>query len=88
MDFRLTDKQMVHRKEFFDVCKELDTKKPSTWVGMEPFYETDECWEFQRHCGKEFAKRGWLALDWPAEYGGKGEGMLTTWPIFPGFLYR
>ena len=28
MDFRLTEEQEKRRKEFFDVCKELEKKKP------------------------------------------------------------
>jgi alkylation response protein AidB-like acyl-CoA dehydrogenase len=38
-------------------------------------YHDDECWQFYRHCSKEFAKRNWLALSWPAEYGGMGDMM-------------
>ncbi len=38
-------------------------------------FEVDECWEFHLYCAKEFAKRGWLALAWPPEYGGSGTMM-------------
>ncbi len=70
MDFELTDEQKARRKEFFDVCRELERKKPPSLVGIEAVFADDDCWEFHLHCAKEFAKRGWLALAWPAEYGG------------------
>jgi alkylation response protein AidB-like acyl-CoA dehydrogenase len=75
MDFRLTDKQIEHRKECYKVCAELEKKKPKSWVGFESQFDTEEGWDFHRYCAKEFAKRGWLALGWPKEYGGTGEMM-------------
>jgi len=75
MDFKLTDKQIEHRKDCYKVCAELDKKKPKSWVGFESQFDTEEGWEFHRYCAKEFAKRGWLALGWPKEYGGTGEMM-------------
>lgn len=75
MDFRLTDAQIAHRKEVFKVCEELDKKKPATWIGFESQFDNQEGWDFHRYCAKEFAKRGWLALGWPKEYGGIGDMM-------------
>ncbi|MBM3167113.1 MAG: hypothetical protein FJZ94_06675, partial [Chloroflexi bacterium] len=75
MNFKLTDEQVKRRGEFFAVCRELEKVKPPNWVGIEAMYRGDECWEFHRHCAKEFGKRGWLALAWPAEYGGMGDMM-------------
>jgi len=75
MDFRFTDEQMARRKEFFEVCLELEKLKPAEFIGFESTYEYDSCWEYDRHCAKEFANRGWLALDWPSEYGGSGTMM-------------
>jgi len=75
MDFKLTDEQIALRKEFFDVCKELEKRKPEGLAGLEGTYDSDVGWEYHIYCAKEFAKRGWLSLGWPAEYGGKGTMM-------------
>lgn len=75
MDFRFTDEQLKRREEFFSVCKELEKKKPASFAGQECSYRDDESWEYHLYCTKEFAKRGWLSLGWPAEHGGKGDMM-------------
>jgi 3-oxocholest-4-en-26-oyl-CoA dehydrogenase alpha subunit len=75
MDFRLTDEQVARRKEFYTVCEELAKKKPKSWIGFESQFDNEEGWAFHRLCAKEFAKRGWLALGWPKEYGGSGTMM-------------
>ncbi|MGD0354703.1 MAG: acyl-CoA dehydrogenase family protein [Dehalococcoidia bacterium] len=75
MDFRLTDEQVARRKEIYKVCEELDKKKPKSWLGFESPFDNEEGWAFHRYCAKEFAKRGWLALSWPKEYGGTGTMM-------------
>jgi len=75
MDFKLTGEQTKNRDEFFAVCQGLEKIKPSNWVGIEAMYRDDECWDFHRHCAREFAKRNWLALSWPTEYGGIGDMM-------------
>lgn len=72
MDFKLTDEQKALRKEFFEVCQELENQKPAGFSGLESTYASDEGWDYHRYCAKEFAKRGWLSLGWPAEYGGQG----------------
>jgi len=75
MDFRLTDKQIEHRKECYKVCEELEKRKPKSWVGFESPFDSEEGWAYHLLCAKEFAKRGWLALSWPKEYGGTGDMM-------------
>ncbi len=75
MDFKLTDEQIERRKGFFEACKKLEKQKPTNFVGHESIYTSDEGWEYHLHCAKEFAKRGWLSLGWPPEYGGKGDMM-------------
>ncbi len=75
MDFRLTEEQLERRKEFYKVCEELDKKKPKSYLGFESQFHNEEGWNFHRMCAKEFAKRGWLALGWPKEYGGNGTMM-------------
>jgi len=76
MDFRLIDEQLKQREEFFNVCKELEKEKPPELLTLlESSYSYESCWQFHLHCAKEFAKRGWLSLAWPAEYGGQGTMM-------------
>ncbi len=75
MDFKFTEEQLARRREFFDVCKELEKQKPAGFARLESTYMTDEGWEYHLHCAKEFSKRGWLALAWPPEYGGQGDMM-------------
>jgi alkylation response protein AidB-like acyl-CoA dehydrogenase len=75
MDFRMTPAQETKRKEFYKVCAELYKKKPASYSGIESKYDSDEGWDFHMHCAREFGKRGWLTLGWPAEYGGKGDMM-------------
>jgi len=75
MDFRLNEKQVERKKEFYAVCKELEKKKPASYVGPEDIYNSDECWEFHKYCAKEYARRGWLTFGWSQEYGGTGDMM-------------
>jgi len=75
VDFRLTEEQEATRKEMFDVCQELNKKRPRGFAGLNFAYDTGEGWKFHRYCAEEFVKRGWLALNWPEEYGGKGTMM-------------
>jgi len=75
MDFKLTDEQTAHRKEFFKVCGDLEKQKPGSFISIESIFEDGVCWDFHRHCAREYAKRGWLSLAWPAEYSGKGAMM-------------
>jgi len=75
MDFGFTDEQIARRKEFTDVCKDLAVKRPAEYVGFESAYDNEPAWEYDKLCAKEFGKRGWLTLDWPAEYGGSGTMM-------------
>lgn len=75
MDFKLTPEQEARKKEFYKVCAELDKQKPPTYIALESKNDVDECWDFHRYCAREFGKRGWLSLGWPAEYGGTGDMM-------------
>ncbi|MGA9049302.1 MAG: acyl-CoA dehydrogenase family protein [Dehalococcoidia bacterium] len=75
MDFKLSAERLNRKKEFYSVCKELNAQKPASYVGVEDIYNDDDCWAFHKYCAKEFARRGWLSLGWPAEYGGTGDIM-------------
>ncbi|MBM3155294.1 MAG: hypothetical protein FJ008_08195 [Chloroflexi bacterium] len=75
MDFRLTEEQLARRKEFAQVCKELEKDKPPGFVGIESIFHNDTNWGYYNQCRREFAKKGWTTLNWPAEYGGNGNMM-------------
>ena len=77
MDFKFTEEQSKRRQEFFDVCKELEKEKPEGIHTMMDAFETDteEGIAYEKRCRGEFAKREWLRLGWPAEYGGIGTMM-------------
>ncbi len=73
MDFGFTPDQEKIRQEMFQVCKELEKKRPPSWTGtIDDMFNLDEGWEYHRYCNREFAKRRWLSIDWPTEYEGMG----------------
>jgi len=72
MDYKLTDDQIAQRSEYFKVCQDLEKRKPEDFTGFDSAFSSDEGWGYHRYCAKEFAKRGWLSLGWPPEYGGSG----------------
>jgi len=77
MDFKLTEEQGKRRREFFDICEQLEKRKPEgIYTGMDAFEtDTKEGLAYEEYCRKEFARRGWLRLGWPAEWGGIGTMM-------------
>ncbi len=81
MDFKLTEEQTQLRKQFFDVCEELAKKRPEGFTGLEGCFDTDEGWQYHQWCAKEFAKRNWLTLGWPKEYGGPGDDNGQGLPV-------
>jgi len=77
MDFELTREQKAIRDEMFAVCAELGQSAPVELTGApEDKWLTDEGWEYNKHCWKEIAKRGWISIDWPVEYGGQGRSRI------------
>jgi len=76
MDFRLTEEQKKRREEFFQVCRDLEARKPVEHLGFESNFDGhDKNWEYYMLCRKEFARQKWTTLNWPAEYGGHGTMM-------------
>ncbi|MBM3133468.1 MAG: acyl-CoA dehydrogenase [Chloroflexi bacterium] len=77
MDFSLTEEQKALREEMFRVCAELGKNGPAELTGApEDKWLTDEGWEHNHRAWKEIAKRGWLSIDWPVEYGGQGRSRI------------
>jgi alkylation response protein AidB-like acyl-CoA dehydrogenase len=75
VDFSLPEEQKKRREEFFQVCKELEKNKPAEFMGVESIFHCESTWDYYMHCRREFAKRKWTTLNWPAEYGGHGDMM-------------
>lgn len=71
MDFRFTPEQEALRREFEDFFTEEEKKAPDGWVdAFEDRYATDEGWAYHRSVADKLAKKNWLSLPWPREYGG------------------
>ena len=71
MDFRFSPEEEAFRQE---LRRFLDRELPAAWDGRDPFGEGDgeEGWRFQRQFVSKLARRRWLAMAWPTEYGGLG----------------
>ena len=78
MDFKLSEEEQSVRTEMFEVCLELEKKQPSGWTHTreQEYASSGAYYEYDRLCAKEFAKRGWLSIDWPVEYGGQGRSKI------------
>lgn len=77
MDFRFTPEQEALRKEFEEFFQEVMRDAPEGWgAGLEGFVASDEGWNFHRHVHRKLAKRGWLTLAWPKEYGGQALSVI------------
>jgi len=72
MDFQFSEEQERFRQEVQDF---LDKEIPPDWMVVEfnpeQELETDEDWVFGLSVRRKMAKKGWLSLWWPREYGGQ-----------------
>lgn len=73
MDFRFTPEQEELRLEIKEFAKK---ELPPDWYGSPDEEYADENWEFTRQMAKKLARKGWLVLSWPKEYGGRGKSVL------------
>ena len=77
MDFRYTPEQEALRKEFDDFFREeMKSAPPEFDASMEALFEFDHCWEFHKQLGRKLAARGWIAMAWPKEYGGRDAPLI------------
>jgi alkylation response protein AidB-like acyl-CoA dehydrogenase len=77
LDFRYTPEQEALRKEFDDFFgEEMKSAPPELESSMEALFEIDHCWEFHKQLGKKLAARGWIAMAWPKEYGGRDAPLI------------
>lgn len=77
MDFRYTPEQEALRKEFDDFFRvEMKSCPPEMDASLEALFEIDECWAFHKRLGKKLAAKGWIAMAWPKEYGGRDAPLI------------
>ncbi|MGB3128527.1 MAG: acyl-CoA dehydrogenase family protein [Dehalococcoidia bacterium] len=77
MDFRYTPEQEALRKEFDDFFREeMKSAPPEFDASMEALFEFDHCWEFHKQLGRKLAAKGWIAMAWPKEYGGRDAPLI------------
>jgi len=86
MDFRFTEEQERFRQEVRDF---LHRELPSDW----PFNgrlaeESDEWWDFTLSWLRKLGGKGWIALTWPEEYGGKGRPLMDEVILSEEMAYR
>ncbi|MDY6969188.1 MAG: acyl-CoA dehydrogenase family protein [Spirochaetota bacterium] len=70
MDFKLTDKQLQLREEVRSFLKETKAS------GKYEFLNNGFLHVGARDFSKEVAKKGWIGMTWPKEFGGQGLGYL------------
>ncbi|MDY6833711.1 MAG: acyl-CoA dehydrogenase family protein [Chloroflexota bacterium] len=72
MDFRLSLEQEAARREYEAFFEEVMKDSPESWFGtMEDMYSSEEGNAFYRRTARKLGERGWLAMSWPREYGGR-----------------
>ena len=76
MDFSFTPEQEKFRREIRDFIKQ--ELPPGFEAGVGGHVETDEDWQVARSMTRKLAKKGWLNIGWPKEYGGQDEHMLSV----------
>ncbi|MBU1945152.1 MAG: acyl-CoA dehydrogenase family protein, partial [Actinobacteria bacterium] len=78
MDFELDERQKELRREFEEFCLDEDNRRILAELADEGDYYNAHSWELF----KKMAERGWISLNWPVEYGGRGytpEEMMRKW---------
>lgn len=79
MNYDLTKQQTALKKDLKDFFqKEMKKAPPQYWKSgpFEAVYISDEGWEFYKYMKGKYAEKGWSALSWPEEYGGKGASLM------------
>lgn len=86
MDFVFTEKEEAFRKE---LRQYLDQELPPGW-SWEDFggYGSDQAWRFHRAFLDKLARKGWLTLSWPEEYGGQGRPVMEQLVFLEEMGYR
>ena len=74
MDFRFTPDEEAFREELVTFLKE---ELPQDWVGIDTSEDGEEDWDFTLAMRQKLARKGWLAIHWPREYGGMDASIMT-----------
>jgi alkylation response protein AidB-like acyl-CoA dehydrogenase len=84
MDFRLTKEQEELKASFEVFFREAMKEAPPEYLngGTEAAYATDEGFAFHRKMQKALGEKGWLAMSWPEQGGGRDA------PIFEQLLFN
>ena len=84
MDFEFTDEEVAFRDELNAF---LDEELPEGWVG--PVDESDdEGWELNVRMKRALARRGYLTMAWPREYGGQDASPFMNLIFAETMAYR
>ena len=84
MDFEFTDEEVAFRDELNAF---LDAELPEGWVG--PVDESDdEGWELNVRMKRALARRGYLTMAWPREYGGQDASPFMNLIFAETMAYR
>lgn len=73
MDFKLSDKEKALIEEIAKFAKE---ELPEDFVGTHLIDQEYPNFEFEISMSKKLARKGWLVMSWPKEYGGQGASLL------------
>jgi alkylation response protein AidB-like acyl-CoA dehydrogenase len=82
MEFRFTPAQEAFRAE---VREFIHAQLPPGWNSTD--VDSDEAIEFIHSFQRALAKKGWLALGWPAEYGGSEADIITELVFMDEVMY-
>ncbi len=74
MDFRFSAEDEAFNRELQEF---LGQELPPDWEGGGRWPD-EEDWDFTRVIRKKLARRGWLTMHWPEEYGGQGASPLRS----------
>ncbi|HEY8491014.1 MAG TPA: acyl-CoA dehydrogenase family protein [Dehalococcoidia bacterium] len=87
MDFTFTPEELAFRDE---VRAFLDRELPAGWDGFDDLMETppQEQEAFAARFRKKLVERGWLAMAWPKEYGGREASVMQQLLFNEEMAYR
>jgi alkylation response protein AidB-like acyl-CoA dehydrogenase len=68
MEFELDERQKELKKDITDFCLDPENRRIVEELAGEGDYYNAHSWELFRR----MAERGWISLNWPTQYGGKG----------------
>lgn len=74
MEFKFTEQQIRFRKEVTDWIR---TELPDDWAGIDREDQFDGAnWPMTQEIAKKLARKGWLTIAWPKEYGGQARSTI------------